>query len=584
MSAEQVHVGRLVAERYRLDELLGRGGYGSVYKGWDTHVGRDVAVKLLDLGDGTRTREQIVELRERFRREAQAAQKINHRGVVKVFDFGVPEEGESFLVMELLSGRDLSDELALKGPMSPERVQRLFVPLLEGLGVGHSLGIVHKDIKPQNVFLCDPEGQAEALCLVDFGVARVMHEHKLTVTGLIVGTPQYLAPEYVTDALVTPALDVYQMGLILVEMITGKPAIPFGETFVKSCNRHFIGDLDIPEELFDGQFGEVLRAALAANPTQRIQSASEFAQRLGAVDPSTIAIPFRPTMVFSRDEVWRATTAPLEFAPMSPAEISAELQRESGAIVAPPVVTPLPSAQIPATAEVRAAPAPTAQVPGTAPIRHAQPLLPVLPPPVEPPAPPSKTTSPWMVIIASLLVLGLLVGGLVLAIVRPQVPQNVPRVDTVEAAPTPAPLEIELEAPASVPIVSKPPGARILLDGVEIGVTPGAVEVGRASTVELRLEGYEPARVAVVEGAPAVTLQPLPVQKESSPTDTKPKPPPPRDRQNSSFAGKPFDPEKVELPEDPVAAPEEPATEPSAPVAPTRPEKFGQPGATRWDR
>ncbi len=334
MTVEDKNIGRLVAGRYRLDAMLGRGGFGSVYRGWDAEIGRDVAVKLLEVASSARTDQQMTELRERFRREAMAAGRINHPCIVTIFDFGIPGDGsEAYLVMELLDGHDLAYELDNRGPLLPDRALRLFVPLLEALGRGHDLGIVHKDIKPQNIFLRNPGTDGESLCLVDFGVARVVHEDKLTVTGLLVGTPQYMAPEYITDTIVTPALDVYQMGLILAESITGIPSIPLDETFVRSCNRHFTGDLDVPDELYDGPFGAVLKRALAPNPNDRIPDATTFMKELSPIDPRTIVLDSSETQLFTRGDRRVATyDEPPLFPPMDPEQVSQELERmEDGA-------------------------------------------------------------------------------------------------------------------------------------------------------------------------------------------------------------------------------------------------------------
>ncbi len=534
MTAEDVNIGRMVASRYRLDGLLGRGGFGSVYRGWDTQIGRDVAVKLLDVANRARSAQQTAELRERFRREAMAAGRINHRGIVTIYDFGVPEDdGEAYLVMELLEGRDLAAELQQKGPLLPARAQQLFVPMLEGLGQGHALGIVHKDIKPQNVFLTHPGTPREAFCLVDFGVARVVHEDKLTMTGLIVGTPQYMVPEYITDTLVTPALDVYQMGLILVEAITGTPAVPSGESFVKSCNRHFTGQLAIPEELLEGEFGAMLKLALTPNPRDRLADATLFAEMFAQIDPSTIMMDSGSTMVFVRTP--EPVAVPTLYPPMNPAQASAELERlerESGELTAPPV-TPTAMTQpqtVPPPGLVAAEVVAPPSVPSTAPALAPAVVL-------EPP-------HSGRIVVAIVLMLAVGVVAIALGLTADSAPAPpAPTVSPVaiEVPPTPSPLE---------PIVD--PG-------------PVAADVGTQDAGGPEAEAPAPAPTH----RPPAAARPRPAPAAATKLAKRP------------FEGRVFDPE----PEAPTA-PTAPAAD-AADAAPIAPAKFSPteqaPPTKRWE-
>lgn len=581
MSADDLNIGRLVAERYRLDELLGRGGFGSVYQGWDTQIGRDVAVKLLDVANRARSAQQTAELRERFRREAMAAGRINHRGVVTIYDFGIPEDGgEAYLVMELLEGHDLAAELASSGPLRPDRVQKLFIPMLEALGRGHELGIVHKDIKPQNIFFCHPGTHSESFCLVDFGVARVVHEDKLTMTGLIVGTPQYMAPEYITDTLVTPALDVYQMALILVELITGTPAVPLGESFVKSCNRHFTGDLAVPEQLYEGEFGRMLKMALRPNPSERLPDASRFAQMFGEIDPSSIVLDGQATMVFSRAPASVPTLdAPPLFPTMRPDQVSEELERlerDSDAFRTAPdtpiaMRQPAPSSEVsrdgglqpipdPALAatmpgrllrsapEPPVAPTPGAAAPVPPPTSAPNAPAPVPPPPETRPQPAPPTGGSAAVAFISvgavLIVLGV---GLFFALRKPTQPPPV-RHDVAQVRTPPALPPIDVERPAMTTITSQPSGAKIIIDGVEVGQTPGEVEIGRASTAELHLDGYEVALVKIEEDLETIALTPLPPADSASEVRVAPAQRAQAAKKpkvgSDTFAGRVFDPEE----------------------------------------
>lgn len=278
-----------IGDRYRIVREIGSGGYGSVYEGYDERLSRTVAIKVLHALETRAGADLERELRDRFVQEAKIMGRIHHPNFVEVYDIGL-EGRRLYLVMELVEGRNLGDEVFKAGPIPPARAIPLFVDALRGLGEGHNRGIIHKDLKPDNLLLTRQQG-AERLKILDFGVARVMHEDRITQTGLIVGTPQYFAPEYLSSGQVTPALDVYQMALILVEVLSGNPCVPENLTFMQMCNVHFKGRLDIPVELTEGEFGYIIRRATALDPTARYHDASHFAQALSALDPSSVRVP-----------------------------------------------------------------------------------------------------------------------------------------------------------------------------------------------------------------------------------------------------------------------------------------------------
>ncbi|MBA2664799.1 MAG: serine/threonine protein kinase [Bradymonadaceae bacterium] len=281
--------GSLVNDRYEISSAIGAGGFAVVFKAFDRVIERDVAIKVLNLpamGQPT----AVDTLLKRFQREARLAAKIRHRCVVQIFDFGVLDTGRHpFIIMELLEGHDLESELGIHGPMDPMRALPLFCDTLDALGEAHGLGIVHKDLKPSNLFLATTGGGRESLRLVDFGIAHIgeASNARLTATGYMLGTPQYMAPEYVEAQIVSPALDVYQMGLIFVEMLSGRPVVDHENPW-RCAIMHASRELIIPQSLLDGPLGSILDTAMAFDPADRFAEATAFSEALRRIDPSTI--------------------------------------------------------------------------------------------------------------------------------------------------------------------------------------------------------------------------------------------------------------------------------------------------------
>ncbi|GHE89757.1 hypothetical protein GCM10014715_52860 [Streptomyces spiralis] len=203
----------LVADRYRMDTVIGRGGMGEVWRALDEVLGRQVAVKLL-LNDADASAEA------RFRLEAQTSARLNHPHVVGTLDFGT-WQGRCFLVMELVEGDSLAGELAAGGPLAPDRLAQVAQHAAEGLAAAHAQGIVHRDIKPGNL-LSDRDGSVR---IGDFGIARFVDDPSagLTTTGQIVGTGLYLAPERAIGTPASPASDLYSLGCVLYQLAVGHP-------------------------------------------------------------------------------------------------------------------------------------------------------------------------------------------------------------------------------------------------------------------------------------------------------------------------------------------------------------------------
>ena len=263
--------GPTLADRYELGELLGRGGMSEVRAGRDLRLGRDVAVKLLTSAGAEGAR-----LRERFEAEARAVASLSHPNVVLVFDSG-EHEGVPFLVMERLPGRTLADELAT-GPLAPVRAVRVAKDVLAALDAAHAAGIVHRDIKPSNVLL-GPDGGVK---VSDFGIAKTASAMTLTDDGTLLGTPGYLAPERLTGEAATRRSDLYSVGVLLYEALSGRQ--PFEGDSPAGLLRAIAEGRpvsllerrpDLPPRL-----GRAVERAMEKEPSNRFASAAEMAAAL----------------------------------------------------------------------------------------------------------------------------------------------------------------------------------------------------------------------------------------------------------------------------------------------------------------
>lgn len=218
--------GTILDGKYRLDSQIGAGGFGVVFRG--THLGLDrpIAIKVFKPIHGNDSADAV----ERFRREGVSASRLNHPNAVQMLDFGISEQGIAYLVMELLQGHSLYHELKLYRVLPPTRTADILVPVCSALAEAHRLGIIHRDIKPENIFLNKtPEG--EVVKVVDFGVAKLAQTEsgdqlkQLTETGMVVGTPVYVAPERLNSDAYDGKSDVYSVGIMLFQMLTG--TLPF---------------------------------------------------------------------------------------------------------------------------------------------------------------------------------------------------------------------------------------------------------------------------------------------------------------------------------------------------------------------
>ena len=275
-------VGTTLADRYTLSDRLATGGMGTVFVALDNRLERNVALKLLkeDLAADPR-------FVERFRREARAAGALSHPNIASVFDYG-EDHAHHFIVMELVEGRDLGRVLREEGPLSEDRATRIAAQIADALEHSHAAGLIHRDIKPENVIV----GSGDRVKVTDFGIARAQAETSLTATGSFLGTAQYISPEQASGAEVTPASDIYSLGIVLFEMLTG--TVPFtGDSAVAVAMRHINDRVPAPSSMrseVSPTMDAVVEKATASQPEARYATASAFAGAVrGRVTGTTTA-------------------------------------------------------------------------------------------------------------------------------------------------------------------------------------------------------------------------------------------------------------------------------------------------------
>lgn len=277
---EEDLVGQVLADRFRIIRSLGQGGMGQVFEAQHLYIDKRVALKLL--------RPEITTSAEavgRFQREAMAASTIGHENIVRIDDFGRLPDGRVYLTMEYLDGESLS-ALLLRGPLPLPNVLDITIQICRGLAAAHAKGIVHRDMKADNVFLCRPDGR---VAILDFGIAKIgAHgSSNLTKTGAVFGTPNYMSPEQAMGQPVDHRADIYSLGVMLYEMLTG--VVPFeAESFMGVLTRHITEtparprdrapDRDIPPDL-----EEVVLRAMAKKPDERFPDAESLSAALAGI-------------------------------------------------------------------------------------------------------------------------------------------------------------------------------------------------------------------------------------------------------------------------------------------------------------
>ena len=286
----------LIADRYELGDIIGTGGMSDVYAATDVSLGREVAVKMMKID---RARDE--NFRERFRREAQNSARLNHPNIVSVYDTGSVETSGvdvPYIVMELVHGMNLRDIVRNEGPLSPERAAKLLLPVTRALQASHDAGIIHRDIKPANIMVTN----TGAVKVMDFGIARALDDSTsaMTQTSAVIGTAQYLSPEQARGKPADARSDVYALGCVMYESVTGVP--PFeGESPFAVAYQHVQEDPVPPSEriavpLSDNEavnVDSVILTAMAKHPADRYQTAEEMGADLALLQRGNVTTAAR---------------------------------------------------------------------------------------------------------------------------------------------------------------------------------------------------------------------------------------------------------------------------------------------------
>jgi serine/threonine protein kinase len=304
-------LGQVVAGRFRIEELVGQGGMGKVYRARHLSLERDVCIKMLKpalLEDPT--------LVGRFEREAKAASRLNHPNVIQVLDFGRTEDGGLYIAMEFVKGKDLRIVLRDEWPIPEPRLCNIIAQVLSALGEAHAHKVIHRDLKPENIMV-EQRRDGDFVKVLDFGIAKILDSELpgLTRSDVVCGTPQYMAPEQATGAALDARCDLYAVGVILYQLVTGQ--LPFdGTNSMDVLNKH-VNDRPTPPRLrspgapiSEGMERLILRA-LEKDPLARPQTAEAF-RSLALALASGVPAPSPATNLAPRDPTPDPTPAPPE--------------------------------------------------------------------------------------------------------------------------------------------------------------------------------------------------------------------------------------------------------------------------------
>lgn len=568
---EEALVGRVLDQRYRIEEAIGYGGMGVVFKARHVIIDKVLAIKLLRSEHASQP-----DVVKRFLLEAQLASRIKHPNIVDISDYGQIPGGTAYYVMEFLTGETLAHRVDRIGRLEPGLALEVAVQILAGLQAAHAGKIIHRDLKSENIFLCETPDGAQQIKILDFGIARIRDKKtRLTAHGALIGTPAYMSPEQAQGQEVDERSDLYAFGVILFEMLAG--SVPFRLPTVAMVLSAQI--YDTPPSLREVEpdapdvpnLERFIRILLAKNRDERPQSASDALSLLKAaaeLDASAgTSSRRRPTVTLGSWAV--AEAGPASGGPDTAAPTISDAAADIDAAIARAVspsgrIERRPSVIVQREAGVERIAPPNR--PATGEITPRGPMTGML-------AAPRSSGPPTLLIIAAAASIG---AAITVTLYKQYYRKPAPAaISTSSAAPAPAPMMIKLT------FESDPPGAEVLRDGAEVlGTAPFVFEVapqGPSRRYVFRLAGYEDAVTDVAPGktnervrihmrplvppgpAPSPAATPTPVLEEAKTTPAataspavKPSTPKPKVTRNTTKS-----PNGPAVPEKPVQTPPE---------------------------
>ncbi len=472
-------VGKVIADRYRVVRKLGEGGMGEVFEATHIYLDKAFALKLLR-PEITANPEAVV----RFHQEARSAASIGHDNIVNVEDFGRLPDGSVYLAMELLRGRSLAERLRVEPPLSTEECLGFALQVCEGLAAAHAKGIVHRDMKPENVFLTEKQGLV--ICkILDFGIAKVTGEgsSSLTRTGAIFGTPHYMSPEQALGKSLDHRADIYSLGVILFEMATGR--VPYqAESFMGILTQHITAPIPspskvAPERAVPPPLEAVILRAMAKEPADRYATMEELGAEL-----VRIAGDLAPGLLAPRSSsALLAVRPPSGAVPVRPPTGASPARAPSASMDARPATSSVPPGAVPSSSALPAATEPGMGADLTLADAGAE-----------------KKRGPWLALGVGAGALALGFGGVLAWLMATRAP-SLPPVETVVVREAPKAPKAPNVAPAEVELLldTVPSGASIGGLPDEKADTPEVVKVAPGRTIEVTLHkaGYLDKRVTL---------------------------------------------------------------------------------------
>jgi len=547
-NSEDTFVGRVVQDRFRVVRRLAAGGMGVVYEAEQVPLGRKVALKLLEIQKGPSVSDQS--FRERFFLEASAAAKLAHPNTIVVHDYGKTDDGLYFIAMEYLNGGTLSQRLKDEGPLPPQAAIHVGLQVASSLRDAHEQGLVHRDLKPGNVMFAPRGGDPLFVKVLDFGLVKVVSGDEkdrlqLTQSGVMMGSPRYMAPEQVKAAPCDGRTDIYSFGAVLYHALCGAPPFHVGSTF-EAMQAHVYQPPPPFHQTWAGcpagpMLERVVLKCLEKEPDFRYQSMDEVMAALreaAAVEAGgslagvgsylTGSSGSQPGVSDSRpDALPPAPVAGSDSGPQGASGIVSRAQPapsmvQSGATTNPTAGRVVKTMKFePGATPPGAAPPAASQTGPVAPQSPYAPLPQTTSPMAHAGAPPKRGGGKLGLVLAALIAL-VLAGGVAVAVVV-LAPSATPT-PTAQAEPTPEPIPEPTPPPEPPPaaeptpapaeehpvmhLQTDPPGATVRRDGSDLGDTPLDLRIpeGTRWTIEILMDGYESRTVTLLGGTERLTI------------------------------------------------------------------------------